>query len=180
MSNDPRDSTRKALFAYLDRTERERVKTQTRKPARRNEQPEKLVEKECVQWLEKNNFDGQVYESKAVLKGGEWRKSGMSYGHSDWMGASPYGELCAIEFKALGKRSTFWKSGNERQQDFILNKIESNCFAVVVDNSVDLDRWFHTWRARKQHDPIGSKQYLLDLLPKKPKRVTDNSPLFED
>ncbi len=177
-----RESTKKALFAYLDRSEKERIKLHPNKASAKkaNGKPEKLVEKDCMAWLIKNGFDVQVIESKAVLRGGEWRQAGAAFGTCDILGTSPYGEAVFIELKALGKRCTFWRSGNDRQTEYLVSKIKANAFAVVVDNSHDLDRWFHAWRGWKLVGLDRAREYLTDLLPAKPKRKVDDTPLFED
>lgn len=156
------DSVKAAIAKFY-----EREKKKLEGPTRRNTNPEKCVEEACVIWMKSQNWTGQVYESKAKLINGRWQSSGLKFGHSDWMGNTPDGITACVEFKAPGARSSFNKEKNHRQRQFIIERINSNCFACVVDSADCLSATYFVWQKLREHDGMErAKQYLLDALPK--------------
>lgn len=155
-----KDSTRQALYKYLDK------QIKQSKPKRKNKKPEKDVQYAVEQWLEKNGFDYDIVESKSVYHeaSGRYLHSQTTVGFSDIVGNDSHGIACFIELKAPGRRSTL----RERQRDFLTKKIKSNCFAVVVDSPKLLADYYDEWiEIRRKKSKEGARQFLLSLLPKK-------------
>lgn len=171
---DHKKSVQSAIEKYIAK------QTETAKPTNRkpNKSPEKDVEAECLKVMRGLGWDVAVFESKAVLIGNVWRNPGMKSGVCDVQGISDQGEPVFVELKAKGRRATFWKQGNERQVDYLLSKIERGAFAVVVDSSSDLINWFYLWRAARETGVARAREYLLSLLPPKPKARVDESDIF--
>lgn len=141
-----------------------RKQCKEKKPrATRNKAPEKEVVKICLGWLRSSGFDVHVVEAKAVFsaKAGRYLSSQTTPGMSDIVGNSPEGVACFIEVKAKGKISTL----RENQRQFLINKIHSNCFAVVVDSQDTLQSCYSKWQACRQLNAQHAKEYLLGLLP---------------
>jgi len=132
---------------------------------RKNSKPEKLVEADCMAWAKSQGWELQIYESKSVNISGVWRSGGLKAGHADAAGLLPCGTSVALEFKAIGKLSTFNKSGNERQKDFIIKRIHMNGFAVVVDSVERLKSIYMRWSEIRAVNPAEAKHYLLSMLP---------------
>lgn len=170
---DRSEQTRKALFGFFERKKKKAARASSAK--RQGPKPEKLVEQACVAWLKASGFDGQVYEAKAKFIAGRWRSSGMQYGTADWQGVDRNGFAAFVEFKAPGKRSTFWRAGNERQQEYLTSKIEKNAFAVVVDSPELLRTLYFRWLSLREGDPLTAKEFLVNALPARPKRKPEGS-----
>jgi hypothetical protein len=135
---------------------------------KKNKKPEKLVEAECLLWMRSQGWKIEVYESKATFdpRRGIYRNQGVMAGTCDIMGVLPSGIAIAIELKAPGKLSTFNKMGNQRQVDFITDRINTNCFACVVDGVDYLRTIYLRWeKFRSEDDFIGARNYLMDCLP---------------
>lgn len=157
-----KESTREALYKYLDN------QLKQSKPRRKNKKPEKNVQYEVEQWLEKHGFDYDIVESKAVYheQSGRYLHGQTSSGFSDIVANDSNGLAVYIELKAPGRRSTL----REKQRDFLTRKIKSNCFAVVVDSPTLLaDCYNEFYEIRDKKSKEGARQYLLSLLPKKRK-----------
>jgi len=149
--------------------------TVSKKP---NASPEREVQREVTAWLKAKGFSCQVIEAKAQKIGDRWRSSAVKAGTSDIIGTDPNGYSVAIELKAPGKRASFWREGNDRQVKFILDKINNNAFACVIDSVALLDRTDQVWLESRNFGLSLARAYLMDALPKKPKRVQDDGPLF--
>lgn len=134
---------------------------------RRNKKPEKLVEKEVMQWLKCNQFYCHVVESKAVFsqKKGTYLRGQAAPGFPDIVGCAADGTAVFIELKAKGKRSTI----SSRQHNFLRRAIEHNAFAVVTDGADDL---------KFQWDCFCKGDNMFDLLPKKKSDKSDRGDLF--
>lgn len=142
------------------------------------DKPEKLVEDACLKWMRHSmNWDVGIYEAKAVYNpDGTYRSSRMKAGVSDCMGITPDGVPIYIEFKAKDKRATFNKPGNERQREFLINKINYFAFAVVVDSLDKLTEYWDKWsKTLNRNGKLAARDYLLDALPKR-KKEDDESP----
>jgi hypothetical protein len=137
---------------------------------KKNNSPEKEVEKNCKKWLEENGFtDIVIYESKAVFSNGHWHNPQLKAGHADCGATCPEedapGVAAWLEFKAPGKLASFLRDGNERQRDFIIARIHANCFAVVVDSADMLSHIYRQWLEFRKVDLACARQYLLSCLP---------------
>lgn len=170
MSNDKRDSTQRALNKFFERAAKE---LEPKAPRRKNERPEKQVEKECLIYMKGLDWDVAIYEAKATYnpKAGRYVSSAMKAGTCDCMGAMPNGIAVFIEFKAPGKLSTFNK--NQRQREFLVNKIKMNCFGCVVDSHYRLREIYTRWEAIRIGGTIASQKYLLEMLPEMRSKNTD-------
>lgn len=163
-----KESTRKALERFFikeqKRVEREMGVTPKR---RRNKKPEKLVEEECLAWMRAQGWQVEIYESKATFDPvrGIWKSQGMKAGTADCMGVTSFGEAVAVEFKAKGRLKTFSVAKNIRQQEFILNRIKTNAFAIVVDSRERLESSYIRWRELKNDSFRLAQDYLLTLVP---------------
>lgn len=162
---DHRDGVRRALENFYKRKADEHAKEQAG-PTRRNEKPEKKVEHECVLWFRKNNWSGQVYESKAKKINGRWVASGMKFGTCDWQGNTDQGIAAYVEFKAPGKRAAFNAPKNHRQKSYLLEKINGNAFACVTDSATLLEQTYRAWLSLRLVNLDEAKLYLLNALPK--------------
>lgn len=108
---------------------------------RKNKKPEKEVEKKVMAWLKTNGFSCHVVEAKAT-----WSKASNCYksqlvapGFPDICGCSANGLSVWIELKAPGKG----RRPRVEQYEFLMDKIEKNCFAVCVDSVEILEK---LWR----------------------------------
>jgi hypothetical protein len=147
--------------------------TDNRSPQpKKHKKPEKLVEKDCLDWALKNQIFLHVVESKAVFSQGAGRYlSGQAQsGFPDIVGNNNDGQVLWIELKAIDRRCTL----SPLQYIFLKTKIEQNCFAVVVDSADRLHEYYYTWKSSK--NPIS---YLSSLLPV-PKQIREDldEPLF--
>ena len=137
-----------------------------RAPRKKIKDPEKLVEKDVRKWFEKMRFDFSVVESKAVWnnEAGAYIDGQTESGFSDIVGNNRHGLSMWVELKAKGKRS----NASVAQVQFLLRKIKTNCFAVVVDGSSILDRYYSEWlQYIDSGDYIGGRKYLKSLLPER-------------
>lgn len=132
---------------------------------KRNKKPEKEVEKACMKWLKDQGFSVQVYESKATQVNGRWVNQAMKAGNSDCMGSTPSGLFAAIEFKAPGKLKTYNRPKNQRQRDFINEKINSGAFACVTDSVERLSTIYSQWEILLDTNKDEAKNYLISMLP---------------
>ena len=128
------------------------------KATRKNEAPEKLVESECLDWLEQIGASMDIYDSKAVWSQqyGGYLSQKVIEGHSDLGGNFIDGMAAWIELKAKGKRYNV----SLEQWDFLHDKI----------------KLYKKW----SESPINERrQILLADLPKRPEKKSDNKPLFD-
>lgn len=163
-----------------------RQEPKTQRKSVHNEKPEKEVEKACLAWMREQGWTVAIYESKATYnaQAGRYISQNMKAGTADCMGSMGDGIGVVVEFKAPGKLSTFASEKNHRQQEFIKKKIDSGCFACVVDSVDRLKNYFYEWISYRASDamtdPRGShsKQYLHAMLPKRKRTKKDDDPLF--
>lgn len=142
--------------------------TEKRQRARRkNQKPEKQVEKDCLDWSKRNSVFLHVIESKAVFSqaAGRYLSGQAESGFPDIVGNDSSGRVLYIELKALGKRSTL----SPAQYLFLTEKIKQNCFAVVVDSADLLHEYYYSWKSSKN-----PPAYLMSLIPV-PKRIRDET-----
>lgn len=142
--------------------------TEKKQSARgKSKKPEKLVEKDCLDWAKKNSVFLHVVESKAVFSqaAGRYLSGQVESGFPDIVGNNMSGQVMWIELKAKGKRSTL----SPVQYLFLTEKIKQGCFAVVVDSADLLHEYYYTWKSSKN-----PPSYLMSLIPV-PKRVRDET-----
>lgn len=161
-----KDTTRRAVERYLER----QLKRESNelKPPRKNQKPEKLVEKACLDLMRGWGWKVRIYESKATWdpRARCYRQQSMSAGNADCMGNMADGRSVAIEFKAKGKLTSYNRDSNYRQREFIHEKIKSNVFACVVDSAEMLTEIYQHWQTRLIGGEQSAQNYLFDMLPK--------------
>lgn len=164
-------SAKKALENYY-RRQLEEQERQLR-PKRRNQKPEKEVERSVMGWLNANGFSCHVVESKAVFSkaAGRFIKGQTQAGVADIFGCAPDGTAVFLELKAPGRRSTL----KVHQREFLLTKIMIGAFAVCVDSVDLLSRYWSEFEHRRKMDPMLARNFLLRQLPAK----ADNDNLIE-
>lgn len=164
--NSFKDRITKSMEKVAERDMREIDRMQGR--GKKNKKPEKLVEKACLDWMRSLSWDVNIYEAKAVYNpDGTYRSNRMIAGVSDCMGLTPDGIPVYVEFKAKDKRSTFNLSKNNRQRDFLVNKIKYCAFAVVVDSVEKLNEyWIGYKEVCVQSGKLHARDYLMSVLPK--------------
>ena len=144
----------------------------TREPKGKNRKPEKDTEKQVMAWGRENRVFLHVIEASTYNgRTGTFGDSKVQKGFSDIVGNTEQGLACYIELKAKDRRSNL----SEAQREFLEQKIDQNCFAVVVDSRARLEQyWKGFWSLKNVED---RKTYLRDCLPKKRKGVNED-PLF--
>jgi hypothetical protein len=157
-----KESTRRAMEKYYERLDKKEAG-----PKRRNEAPEKIVEKECMAWMRSQGWQVEIYEAKATYSPSQkrWRSSSMKKGTTDCMGVLPDGTALAVEFKAPKKLGSL----RDDQRSFIEGRIKMNTFACVTDSVARLKEIFSKWNDLRYCTPIKAQEYLEGTLPKKRK-----------
>lgn len=174
--DDRKRGVRNAIANYISKQERT-----ANGPSRKNDKPEKAVEKDCLQWMRNQGWIVNIYESKATYNPGLGRyvSQNMKAGTVDCMGQMPSGLAVLVEFKAPGRRSTFAKESNYRQVKFLKDRIKAGAFGCVVDSSVQLytiyEKWNQIYESKGQQRAI---EYLLEALPKKSNKRKNTEELF--
>lgn len=153
---DHKKSVARAIENYYKRQE------PSEEPRRKNEKPEAEVVQKILIWLKQNDFDAMTVEAKATysVQRGGYTGRAASPGTPDIIGNYKTGLSCWIEAKAKGRRSTL----RELQREFLIRKIQSNCFAVVVDSVECLENIWNQFRALPHSD---RQMFLLNQLPVK-------------
>lgn len=165
MSKNPRkEQIMAAMKGYSDKIAKERAPKKSRA---RNKHPEKDVETECLVLMRSWGWSVSIFEAKAVwnASANAWVQSGMKAGTCDCLGSDDHGVAVAVEFKAPGKLSSFNRPENFRQREFIVDKINANCFACVVDSASHLEVIYTRWLDIKNSSKDGAKAYLISALP---------------
>lgn len=158
--------TQKAIERYIQK------QTPSTKPRRKNGSPEKEVERKVLEWCKQQGWSVDVVESKAVYSAsaGRYLSGQTKSGFSDLVGSTAEGLSVYLELKSPGRKSCV----RAKQYDFLLQKIQSNCFAGVFDSANLLES---TYRAFLQaHD---RKHYLKSQLPIPKEMRDDGIPLFD-
>lgn len=156
---DYKDNVKRALARYATR---EAKKLGVR---RINNSPEKdMVKDGIMPWLKSNGFSCHVIEAKAVYSQsiGRYMHSQAVPGMSDIVGNDADGIASYIEAKAPGRRSVIKDKRHEHQKAFLIDKINTNCFAVCVDSPKLLSIYYSTFKKFK--DLSDRRSYLLSLL----------------
>jgi hypothetical protein len=161
--NSKRQSTQDALNRFYEK----QITPVSSEPKRHNKSPEKDVERECLAWMRSRGWTVNVFESKAVWnsKAESWSQSGMKFGTADCLGNTDEGVAVAVEFKAKGKLSSFNKETNYLQRKFIIDRINTNAFACVVDSASGLEFIYTKWLEIRAIDKDQAKQFLMAALP---------------
>jgi hypothetical protein len=136
------------------------------KPARKNSKPEReLVQIPCINWMRSRGWSVDVYEAKATFdpRSGSYRQQAMKAGTTDCMGCDNVGNSVVIEFKAPGRRSSFNSEKRFLQKKFLLEKLNLGCFAVVVDDVLELERIYFHWLSLASRE--ARIAYLMGELP---------------
>lgn len=185
MSSEKKTGAAHALKRYYEKKHNEWLKETGQKERRKCKKPEKLVQNDCLEWMRNKGWQVEIYEAKATFdpRIGKYRQQSMKAGTCDCMGITPDGHSVAIEFKAKDRRNTFNKPSNFRQREFILGRINFGAFAVVVENSNQLETFYNNWISiLEEKGQAHAKNYLLDQLPKTRtrKNITDTDALFDD
>jgi hypothetical protein len=130
----------------------------------KNQSPEKIVEKEVIEWCKYRGFDISVVESKAVFSraAGRYLRGQTKAGFSDLAGVTGDGTGAFIELKAKGRLGTISRS----QFEFLYSKIRRGAFACCVDSADLLNSIYNEWLEVKSLDPDVAKIILQDYLPK--------------
>lgn len=135
--------------------------------------PEKDVEKFCLEWARNQGWNVNIYEAKSTWNEslGRYINQSIIPGHPDMAGNTDFGLAAYVELKAPGKRSTIRLA----QWEFLVAKIETGCFAVCVDSAQALEIYWNGFKAANN-----KKQFLLNVLPKKPKEDPKDRDLIFD
>lgn len=154
-----------ALERYYQRQEK-----QEETPSRKNNDPEKQLEKKACEWFKLNGFDIDIIEAKATFNPSDMSYTGISasFGMSDCVGNSNRGHAVFIELKAPGRR--IGSALREKQRSFLIRKINTGCFAIVADSIEYIDKtWKHFQSLPTMNERIS---FLLNELPQhKPRQV---------
>lgn len=143
--------------------------------------PEKEVEKECLELMRSWGWSVQIIESKANWNGQSWVQQGAKQGTADCLGSTDEGIAAAIEFKAPGRLSTFNSERRYHQRKFIVDKINANNFACVVDSASRLKLIYETWKERRKINPAAAREYLISMLPQMNEKTgLKEEPLFDE
>jgi len=139
--------------------------------------PEKEVEAEALKWLRSEGFHVKIYEAKATYspKAGRFIQQSMQAGTVDVMGNDKTGRGVFIELKAPGRRSTLRGS----QRKFLIEKINTNCFAVCIDSVELLKNQYDKWTQFMNRSQFTLAQDFLRAALPTEKQIEDR-PLFDD
>lgn len=141
-------------------------------PKKKNKTPEADFLKKLKKHIEENHgWSLDVIDSK-----GQFSEDAQRYvygktrsGYSDMSGNMLNGLASYLEVKAPGKRSTL----REDQMNFLIEKINSNCFAIVTDSIEHFEMILEKFKKAENRKAI-----LLNDLPKGKANQVDDGPLF--
>jgi hypothetical protein len=114
-----------------------------RPTGRKNNKPERQLQKQMIEALKQIGVFAFHVESKAVYSAsaGAYLNSQTVVGCADILGVTPQGQFLAVEVKSPGRRSTL----REAQCDFLTNVIERGGFAVCSDSLEHLLALYSEW-----------------------------------
>lgn len=179
MGNNKKQSTIDALNRYSQK----QLDEGKPKKKRKNKKPEKEVEAACLKWMRDNGWSVQVLEAKSTWSPsqGRWCQQGMKAGTPDCVGSTDDGVGAFVEFKAPGRLSSFNSDKRYLQRKFIVDKINTNAFACVVDSAKRLETIYLKWLEIRTQDKNAARNYLLAMLPQKSEKTSlDDKCLFDD
>lgn len=161
------DYKKRVLDAMTRHHESLLPKKQRRK--KKNDSPEAEVVLAIKNHFNDLGWSLKIIESKAVYneKAGRYISQQAESGTSDLVGNTPDGIAAFIEVKAKGKLSTL----RPDQRNFLIEKISTNCFAIVADSVERVESLYQKWQQSQT-----KKAVLLKALPemtKKQKRFYD-------
>lgn len=136
------------------------------RPQRKNEKPEAAIEAEIYRELIKMGWSIDYYESSTFGLTNQYMDQKVRPGHSDLGGNTNHGVGAYVEVKDTGKRNR----ATDNQIDFLTEKINTGCFAVVADSVSSVLEQYYGWLLAEN-----KKEYLIRLLPKK-KIESDSNP----
>lgn len=115
---------------------------------KKNAKPEQKLKEAFIRILKTKGFDVDIVESKSVMfkdhRGiKHFKSAGVKKGFADLIASDPEGIYCAIELKAPGKLKTV----REEQVNFLVRKIQHNCFAMVTDSIDMFFEVYYKWKA---------------------------------
>lgn len=125
---------------------------------------ERFIQFEVLAWALQNRWSLDVYDSKGTFskaRGRYAQNTGMKIGTPDLIGCDAHGRAVFLELKKHGHRS---KCRLEQRQ-FLERKIDSNAFALVVDDVQYLQKVYLHFVSLS--DLKERRDYLKSLLPKK-------------
>lgn len=161
-----KDRVKKAIENYIEK-ETKPVKVSVSPRGK----PEKEFVKALYSYLIGKGWSIDIVDSAAVYSksAGMYLNSMARVGMSDIVGNMPNGIAVYIEAKAPGRRSTV----RPDQREFLIGKINTNCFAIVCDSIGYFDMAFEAWSSA-----VSKKAFLLKELPELSSKWTDEGPLF--
>jgi len=170
-----KESVKKALDKYLAKEAKKSIP----KPKKNNKKPEQEVVKKVLSWCNSNGLSVNEIEAKAVYneRVGHYIRGQVAPGYPDISGNTSYGVAVYIEVKSKGRRSTL----KPHQQNFLIDKINTHCFAVCIDDIDALQFQYHTWwELYKVSRYKDAQDFLLNMLPKAKKKRSKKEPLDTD
>ena len=183
--SDHKKSTADALNRFYQKQADEVAHKPSEKASKRapNKAPEKDVERECLAWMRARGWTVAIFESKAKWNASAERftSTGMKFGTCDCMGNTDDGISVAVEFKAPGALSSFNSEKRYLQRKFIVDRINTNAFACVVDSAKRLETIYQTWRTLRATELGKAREFLLASLPQMAAKTRlKDEKLFDD
>jgi hypothetical protein len=153
-----KENTQSAIHSFIKKNMG--TKNSKEKSGPRNK-PEKKTESDVLLWAKSNGFflhviDSSTYDPRLGQKG----FSKAQIGFPDLVGNTIDGLACFIELKAKDRQCNV----SESQRHFLEQKIEQNCFAVVIDSAQRLRQYWVGFCQRKNQDE--KQKFLKECLPK--------------
>lgn len=172
------DNRKNNIINAIKSFEKKNLPKKTKPRKKKNSAPEAALVKNFLKFAKQHKalFDLNVIEAKAVYnqQAGMYLSGQVASGYPDISGNDKFGHAMFLEAKAPGKRSTL----RADQYEFLMRKIEMNCFAICFDSIQYFKDTYKTWHALNIDD---RKNYLINELPvPKLLRVQNNDdPLFD-
>jgi hypothetical protein len=165
-SDDLKARVQKAIGGWHDRQK-------PKQPTRKNQKPEKELEKTVMAWLKLHGFHCTVVEAKSTFNpvARRYISQSVKAGTVDVIGNDSEGRAVFIELKAPGRRSTL----SEKQRDFLELKISQMCFAVCIDSVEMLAETYSHWLSLP---PLERQKFLLAQLPSKKTGPAESDPFW--
>lgn len=122
--------------------------------------PEKLTEKECLDWMRSKGWSVDIVEGKGGI--GMYGQVTVKAGFPDCCGVTNIGQACFIEFKAKNRQNTI----RPAQYKFLTEKIQTGAFAACVDSVDRLRSIYQGWMKMVGNFGLeAGKGYLTSSLP---------------
>lgn len=166
--NDKKESVKRAIDRYMSK------QLGQSKPRRKNQAPEKELERRIMPYLNGLGIFANVVESKAVYSAasGLYLSGQAVSGFPDIVGCNNSGQFVAVELKAPGRRSTI----RPAQRSFLMKVISTNGFACCCDSIESFSAVYSAWIAA---DSAMKKAVLINDLPKEKAAANDDDCLFD-